>query len=109
MLADLVDVANEVVQLLKDGELRAAELRLTGAERSAAAKSVTSRRAAVHEINRAIAVLRVQRIRIERGLEELEENLRFEAQHRLKPVLDALFAAPIAELKKQKRRLSRPG
>ncbi len=109
MFADLVELVGDVVQLLEDGELRVAGERLEEARRSGAIATVDTRRVAVHELNRAIALLRLQRKRIETHLQDLDEELRFEAEHRLKPVLDEMFALPIADLQRRKRRLSRPG
>lgn len=108
MFADLVGLVGDVVRLLQDGELRAAGERLEEARRTGATATVETRRVAVHEINRAIALLRLQRRRIETQLQDLDDGLRFEAEHRLKPVLDEVFALPIADLKRRKRRLSRP-
>lgn len=107
-LNDLIDVVAQVVEFLRQGELEAAQSKLAGARDSGAAVSVESRREVVHEINRQIALLRAQRRRVELGMAEMPQDVRFEAEHRLVPVLDELFAGPIAELKKQKRRLSRP-
>jgi len=105
---DLIAAVAEVVECLRKGEIEAAASKLASARDSAAAVSVETRRTLIHEINRQIALLRAQRRRVELGVSEMPEDLRFEAEHRLVPVLDELFAGPIAELKKQKRRLSRP-
>jgi hypothetical protein len=104
---DWIELAGALVVLVREGEIDAAERRVAASLQDASLRSVEARRDLVHELNRQIALLKAQKGRVIAEMEGLEPSLRFEARHRLTPLLDELFAQPLAELKKQKRKVSR--
>lgn len=96
----------DAIAYLKEREVEQAFDLLTKAMKSSASVHYNGARDSVSEINRAIRALKRDISRIEQGIEDLPEDLRFDACHRLQPILD-MFREELSELYIQKRRTAR--
>jgi hypothetical protein len=104
--AHFSELMRDAIAYLKVREVEQAFDLLTNAMKFSASVHYNEARNSVSEINSAIRALRRNISRIEQAIEDLPEDLRFDAFHRLQPILD-IFREELSELYVQKRRTAR--
>lgn len=107
-MQDLLSIMGDLVTLISERELEAAERMAASALRKGAAGTHEVRSAAVHEMNLQLQRIKRGRDALRESVQGLPEKERIFAQVQIEEVVEQIFTEEIAALKARKRKLSRP-
>lgn len=105
---ELLALLKHATALLKEHQLEQAVAEAKAARTRQHVVDQSGRADKIHEINKSLVALKRAKEEFAATIERLPPTEIFDAQHRLMPIIDLLFADEILKLRDDKRRASRP-